>query len=70
MTIYAKRCTYCSCSVNFHGVKSIFGDDDWWTNDDNVWWMNHGDGDWLIDDYDEVYDDWILMWWNSVRYAK
>ena len=37
-----------------HRVEFVFGFDDWWTGDDDVWWINHGAYDWLTKDDDGV----------------
>ena len=34
------------------------GVDDWWTSDDDVLWINHGDDDWLTGD-NLCDDDWL-----------
>ena len=43
---------------NLHGVEFVFGVDDWWTGDDDVWWINHDDDDWLTNDG---------VWWLNLH---
>ena len=58
---YVKGFTWVNDScVNLNGVEFVFDVDDWWTDDDGVWWLNHGDDDWLVDDDDDG------LWWLNL----
>ena len=45
--------------MKLHGVEFVFEVNDWRIGDDDVWWINHGDDDWLTHDDDGV-------WWLNL----